>query len=490
MKKLLICVAILLMVKGLAGAWAVETVATLSDTCRGVGLALDSNNRPHIVYAERRTDSAYVQEKYKDAVGTWQGPYSTDCPHSENMTPYGPWNCVSFDAKNDTFWVITLFGYDYYSYLYASYKDGISGAWSSKAAVRSHYGTWPARFTACDIVVESGRVVHLVYSDFNDTTIYYKKRTAGGWGSDEQVGTTGMDYAFWYYYRHSIALEGTTPHVAGYFYNDDPTYYDILPSYRNKVGGYWGTRIRMSNWGFWPNKGGGYVSLALNPMNNGYDWACWGNPENTRVVRYGQRSASGWTGNSPVTPGDMGSGDFCADIVGYAGMVWLAYRDNSGDLKFAKYDVMGSPTTTQTVDAIPTGVSYVCLKIAPNGSIHIAYSAIESGSYKIKYAYNSSVGVEEETDIKHQPMDICIHPNPFREKTEIRWKILDGRYNSKDFNLKVFNANGQLVKSFNLTSQVVWYGNDAASEKLAPGVYFVQLTAGDYKQVKKIILLR
>jgi hypothetical protein len=207
MNKSLVVMAILMLVHVSAGAWTIETVATLSDDCKGVSLALDSNNKPHIVYAERSTDSAYVQETYKDAGGTWLGPYNTNCPHSENMEAYGPWNCVAFDAQNDTFWLITLFGYEGYSYIYAAHKEGISGTWSSKTAVRSYYGTWPSRFTACDVAVESGEVVHLLYSDYNDISICYTRRTAGGWGSDETIGTGGMDYGFWYYYKPSIELE-------------------------------------------------------------------------------------------------------------------------------------------------------------------------------------------------------------------------------------------------------------------------------------------
>ena len=108
MKTSFIFMAALLTVKLLAGDWTVETVATLADSCKGLGFTLDDNNWPHIVYAEKHTDSASVQEKYRDAEGIWQGPYDTNCPHSENMAVYGPWNCVAFDAKNDTFWVITI----------------------------------------------------------------------------------------------------------------------------------------------------------------------------------------------------------------------------------------------------------------------------------------------------------------------------------------------------------------------------------------------
>lgn len=485
MKKTFIFMAALLTVKLLAGDWTVETVATLADSCKGLGFTLDDNNWPHIVYAEKHTDSASVQEKYRDAEGIWQGPYDTNCPHSENMAVYGPWNCVAFDAKNDTFWVITIYGLDNVSYLCASYKDGISSAWTSGVQVKSNYGTWPARYTACAVAVESGRVVHLVYSDYNDTTIYYIKRTASGWGTDENIGGTGMDYGFWYYYGISIALDGITPHIAGYFYNDDPTYYDILPSYRNKAGGSWGTRIRMSNWGSWPGMGGGYVSLALNPMGNDYDWACWGNPEGERYVRYGQRSVSGWTGTSPVTPVDMGSGGFSADIAGFAGMVWLAYRDNNGDLKFARYETMGSPTDTQTVDTEPTSVSNVCLKMDSDGGIHIAYFAIETGSYRIKYAYSPGVGVQEEgTDDRFRTTGISVYPNPFNGKACM--KIVARNSELKkcqliDCELNIYDIFGRFIRSLTLSalssefSTASWDGRDLQGQEVRNGVYFIKL---------------
>jgi hypothetical protein len=495
MKISLVAIAILMMVKVSAGAWTIETVATLSDACKGVGLALDGNNKPHIVYAETNTDSAYVQEIYKDAGGTWLGPFNTNCPHSENMEAYGPWSCVALDAQNDTFWVITLFGYEGYSYIYAAHKDGISGAWSSKTAVRSHYGTWPARFTACDVVAESGEVVHLLYSDYNDISICYTKRTAGGWGGDETIGTGGMDYGFWYYYKPSIELEDSTPHCAGWFYNDDLTYYDILPSYRDKAGGTWGTRIRMSNWGWWPNSGGGYVSLTLNPLGNNYDWACWGDPEDTGIVRYGQRSETGWTSSPAVTPSDMGIGVFCADIVGYANLVFLAYRNSSGELKLARYEILGSPTTTEEVDTLPSNVSHVCLKMASDGSAHIAYAAVESDSIKIKYAYAEDVGIEETHNLKPQVQNpqLIISPNPFSKLTNISFGNVQG---AKGIELKIHDATGRLVKSFSLPHvysllpTVLWDGTDDAHQKVPAGVYFVQFKVGDHIQVEKAILVK
>ncbi|MGB9721485.1 MAG: hypothetical protein ACPL28_08420 [bacterium] len=52
-----------------------------------------------------------------------------------------------------------------------------------------------------------------------------------------------------------------------------------------------------------------------------------------------------------------------------------------------------------------------------------------------------------------------------------------------------------MVKHFNHSTtqpfnQVIWYGDDDLGRRLPSGVYFVQLEAGDFKKVKKTILLR
>ena len=63
--------------------------------------------------------------------------------------------------------------------------------------------------------------------------------------------------------------------------------------------------------------------------------------------------------------------------------------------------------------------------------------------------------------------------------------------------LKIYDATGRLVKSFNLESCIMdhessfsWDGRDDQNRMLGSGVYFIKLTAGDYSESKKVLLFR
>jgi hypothetical protein len=89
---------------------------------------------------------------------------------------------------------------------------------------------------------------------------------------------------------------------------------------------------------------------------------------------------------------------------------------------------------------------------------------------------------------------IDVYPNPFRSVTTIRYSILDSRYSMENIALRIYDASGRLVKSFdpessiqNLESEVVWDGRDAAGNALAPGVYFINDTKGNL--LEKVVKL-
>jgi hypothetical protein len=83
-------------------------------------------------------------------------------------------------------------------------------------------------------------------------------------------------------------------------------------------------------------------------------------------------------------------------------------------------------------------------------------------------------------------------PNPFNPLTTIRFEIKSkGRVS-----LKIYNVAGQLVKT--LVDEVLdagphskeWKGLNDAGSKVASGVYFYRLEAGEYESVRKMVLLR
>jgi hypothetical protein len=88
------------------------------------------------------------------------------------------------------------------------------------------------------------------------------------------------------------------------------------------------------------------------------------------------------------------------------------------------------------------------------------------------------------------PEDISLYqnyPNPFNPSTKIKFQIP----NSKFTTLKVYNVLGKEVAT--LVSKNLNQGNHIYQfdgNNLASGVYFYQLVAGDFREVKKMILMR
>jgi parallel beta-helix repeat protein len=119
------------------------------------------------------------------------------------------------------------------------------------------------------------------------------------------------------------------------------------------------------------------------------------------------------------------------------------------------------------------------------------------------------IGVEEETALRPLPSPLClleVYPNPFSKLTKISFgkghpdRITHSSYgtgSAECIELKIYDASGRLVKNFNLKyeisnfqSEVPWNGVDNAGQKLPCGVYFLEFQAGDYKETRKLLLVR
>jgi hypothetical protein len=84
------------------------------------------------------------------------------------------------------------------------------------------------------------------------------------------------------------------------------------------------------------------------------------------------------------------------------------------------------------------------------------------------------------------------YPNPFNPQTNISFALpADSRVS-----LKIYNLSGQLVRTLldeNLpagTHTVHWDGTNISGEKVASGIYFYKLTAGNYSQARKMCMVK
>ena len=79
------------------------------------------------------------------------------------------------------------------------------------------------------------------------------------------------------------------------------------------------------------------------------------------------------------------------------------------------------------------------------------------------------------------------YPNPFNPSTTINFSLPKSEHTT----LKIYNILGKEVAT--LVSNKLNQGNHTyqlEGKNLASGIYYYQLTAGDYREVKKMILLR
>ncbi|MCK4307568.1 T9SS type A sorting domain-containing protein [candidate division WOR-3 bacterium] len=100
-------------------------------------------------------------------------------------------------------------------------------------------------------------------------------------------------------------------------------------------------------------------------------------------------------------------------------------------------------------------------------------------------------------------------PNPFTQKTEIRFQIPDARCQNSDIrhltaniSLTVHDIAGRLIRTFLHTDletihdsritihEITWDGKDESGEKVGTGIYFYRLQAGDYTVTRKLTFLK
>jgi len=83
-------------------------------------------------------------------------------------------------------------------------------------------------------------------------------------------------------------------------------------------------------------------------------------------------------------------------------------------------------------------------------------------------------------------------PNPFNPETTIEYRLAT----SSEVSIKIYNLLGHEVKTLITGHQpagkylVVWNGCDNSGQAVSSGVYLYKIVAGEYVQVKKMVLMQ
>jgi hypothetical protein len=84
------------------------------------------------------------------------------------------------------------------------------------------------------------------------------------------------------------------------------------------------------------------------------------------------------------------------------------------------------------------------------------------------------------------------YPNPFNPETTIKYNLAEGA----GVNLRIYNIVGQVVKTLVAERQsagryqVRWDGTDDRGSTVSSGIYFYQIAAGNFRDVKRLMLLK
>ncbi|MFQ5752898.1 MAG: S8 family serine peptidase, partial [bacterium] len=155
----------------------------------------------------------------------------------------------------------------------------------------------------------------------------------------------------------------------------------------------------------------------------------------------------------------------------------------------------------------PSDVSHVIatgpFAIEPNGTIQMGLALLAGTGFQDLQANADAAKAFWEslftTDVADEPIpgiptEFVLrqnYPNPFNPTTTIRYEIPEVR----DVELTIHNLLGQKIRTFKErqnagTYSIQWDGKNEAGKQVASGVYLYRITAGEFKQTRKMLLLR
>jgi len=160
--------------------------------------------------------------------------------------------------------------------------------------------------------------------------------------------------------------------------------------------------------------------------------------------------------------------------------------------------------TPETLWTYTTGGGIFSSPAVSNGMVYV-------GSWdRYVYAFGiPGVGINEKTFVNShngELMKIEVYPNPFRQKTDIRWQIADSRLqiinrqlsvisNQPSVSLKIYDVTGRLIRQWDYETmrqgdQITWDGKNDSGKPLSEGIYFLHIKEENLNAIKKIIMVK
>jgi hypothetical protein len=149
--------------------------------------------------------------------------------------------------------------------------------------------------------------------------------------------------------------------------------------------------------------------------------------------------------------------------------------------------------TTFTIDSLAAGKTYFWKVLAKNLAGDSLWSTQQDWGFFIKpgatFVENADIELPQNFELFQN------YPNPFNSSTEIKYSLPNTKACYK-VQLKVYDVLGRLVKVLLNQEQLAgsyainWDGTDLGGNRVASGVYFYSLDSGEFKSVRKMLVLQ
>jgi hypothetical protein len=380
-------------------------------------------------------------------------------------------------------------------------------------------------------VAVSGSVVHVVWYDNRDNSlfyeIYYKRSTDGGltWGPDTRL-TYDSDYSRW----ASVSVSGQVVHVV--WVNGDATslftnlFYkrstDQGVSWESAIqltntnqslmsnpsisvsgqnvnvavsdmdsgsGGYWNAFYIHSpdggtNWGAYTrltNATGHSFSPCISASGSGVHVVFFSNRDGTRVIYY-KRSANGgisWEADTRLTPNNTDCTDPSVSASG--SLVHVVWNSQGGGLEYQK-SIDGGNSWGNIVQISPVCRLFPSVAVS-DLTVHVIWTGT-NGDYEIIYNHNPNGNITGVNSPLMYEGSFTVFPNPTSDKLTIAFP----KNNNKNTFLKIINSLGQQVHNQLISNNTGTTTIDIS--QFAEGIYIVEIYSKEWLEKHKLVIQR
>jgi hypothetical protein len=371
------------------------------------------------------------------------------------------------------------------------YKRSTDGGVSWGADTRLTNNSANSRILSVSVF---GQVVHVVWCDGRDGNfeIYYKRSTDGGvsWGADTRLTNNSADS-----YNPSVSVSGQVVHVV--WYDERDGNWEIYYKRSTDAGVSWGADTRLTN-----NSANSYypsVSVSGQVVH-----VLWSDNRDGNYEIYYRRSKDGgesWETDTRLTNNSANSYYPSVSVSGQVvHVVWHDNRDGNYEIYYKRSTDGGVNWGADTRLTNNSANSYYPSVSVSGSAVHVVWNDYRDGNYEIYYKRDTTGNPVGIININSEiPKEFSLgqnYPNPFNPTTKIKFEIrppLTPLLSKEGTGvvLQIYDVLGcEVATLVNEELKPGSYEVDFDGSNYTSGVYYYTLQTQQFKQSKRMVLLR